>query len=268
MTSKIHVKTSPVPAASAALAALLTVAACSSPPPPPAAPTARECPPCPEPAAAAEPVPQEPGTRPPPAVIEFVPGEPVALPAPRLDRGLPLMRALAERRSGREFAPDGLDLQTLGELLWAGWGINRRDAGKRTAPSARNWQDMKLYVALPAGLFLYDAAAHALVPRVAGDLRAATGKQDFVGSAPLNLVFVSDYDKLASAPDERKQTYAGAHAGFIVQNVYLYCASEGLAAVVRAHFDGAELAAAMQLPDNEHVVLVQTVGWPAAPAAD
>ena len=241
-------------------AIVVAVAACGNTSAPAQEPAAPQCPPCPETVASAKPVEVERG---PAAEIEFAAGVPVELPPPRLDTGIPLMRALAERRSQREFAKEGLDLQTLGELLWAAWGVNRPELGKRTAPSARNWQDMKLYVALAGGLFLYDGVEHALVPVLAEDLRAATGKQEFVGQAPLNLIYVSDQDKLQAAAADRKQTYSGAHAGFLVQNVYLYCASAGLATVVRAYFDGEALAAAMQLPDNERIVLTQTVGWPA-----
>jgi len=262
MLTKIHRKSSRGAAISSFLIASALLTSCGNPPKAANEPVVRDCPPCP----AAEPASVQPEKGPgPAAVIAFEPKVPVALPPPRLDRGLPLMRALAERKSGREFSTDGLDLQTLSELVWSAWGINRPEIGKRTAPSARNWQDMKLYVVLASGAFLYDAAEHVLVPKVAGDLRAVTGKQDFVGVAPLNLVYVSDYEKMSTKDEKDQRSYAGAHAGFMVQNVYLYCASEGLTTVVRAHIDKAEMSAALQLPENEHIVLAQTVGWPAAP---
>ena len=192
--------------------------------------------------------------------IKFDPANPVKLPAPRLKGGKPLMEALSLRRSDREFKRDSLDLQTLGELCWAAWGLNRAGDGKRTAPSARNWQDMVLYVVLEQGVFVYDADNHTLVAKVKGDQRAATGKQDFISVAPLNFVFVSDYGKLSEPDASNRPVYSGSHAGFMSQNVYLYCASEGLATVVRAWFDKDELSKALQLPESYKPILAQTVG--------
>ena len=196
-------------------------------------------------------------------VVPFVPGKAVKLPAPRMDRGLSLMAALAARRSSRDFDRRALDPQMLGDLLWAAWGINRPAEGKHTAPSARNWQDMTVYVVLESGVFTYDAASHALVPKVAGDHRAVTGKQEFCATAPVNLVYVSDFAKLDTDDAPRRERYAGAHAGFISQNVYLFCASEGLATVVRAMFDAQALRAALGLADSQHPILAQTIGSPA-----
>lgn len=194
--------------------------------------------------------------------IAFTAGQAVSLPKPRMDSGMSLMKSLAQRQSAREFKTDKLDKQTLADLLWAAWGINRPALGKRTAPSARNWQDMTVYVVLESGIFTYDAKVHALVPKIAGDHRAVTGKQDFVSVAPVNLVYVSDFGKLETKDLSKKERYAGSHAGFIAQNVYLYCASAGLATVVRALFDGTELGAALGLNSTQHAILAQTIGWP------
>jgi len=198
------------------------------------------------------------------AAIPFVPGETVKLPAPRIDRGMSLMAALAARCSRREFDSQALGPQVLGDLLWAAWGINRPTEGKHTAPSARNWQDMTVYVVLESGVFAYEPVSHALVPKVAGDHRAATGKQEFCATAPVNLVYVSDSAKLETDDATRRERYAGAHAGFISQNVYLFCASEGLATVVRAMFDEQALSKALGLASTQHPILAQTVGSPAA----
>ena len=195
--------------------------------------------------------------------VEFMLQKPIALPKPRLERGEPLMKLLAKRQSGREYASTPLDLQTLGDLLWAAWGINRPESGKRTAPSARNFQDMLVYVVMAEGTYVYDALKHALVPQAAGDHRAATGKQDFVSIAPVNLVYVSDSAKLADTALENRVRYAGVHAGLIAQNALLYCTSEGLATVVRAWYDVEALSRALELPKGQNVILAQTVGWPA-----
>jgi SagB-type dehydrogenase family enzyme len=186
----------------------------------------------------------------------------IKLPAPDTTGGKPLMAVLKARQSVREFSPDSLPLPVLSNLLWAADGINRSESGKRTAPSAMNWQEIDVYVALGHGAYLYDAKNHALVPVVEGDIRAQTGMQPFVGEAALNLVYVADYAKISRAPDSLLPVYTTADAAFIAENVYLFCASEGLGVVVRASVDGVALAKTLKLRPEQHVVLAQTVGYP------
>ncbi|MBN1883995.1 MAG: SagB/ThcOx family dehydrogenase [Candidatus Krumholzibacteriota bacterium] len=188
--------------------------------------------------------------------------ERIELPAPDMTGGLPLMQALSLRSTSRSFSPKELPAQVLSDLLWAATGVNRPESGKRTAPTARNWQEIDVYVAMADGLFLYDHAAHALLPVLAKDLRAATGTQEFVGGAPVNLVFVADYTRMGKIPEEYKEFYSATDTGFVSQNVYLYCASAGLATVVRGLVDREELANAMKLGPEQHVILAQTVGYP------
>lgn len=188
--------------------------------------------------------------------------KPIQLPPPQTEIGKPLMQALKLRQTSRSFAAKPLPRQELSNLLWAADGINRTDSGKRTAPSAMNCQEVDVYVALPEGLYLYDPKAHSLVPVVGKDLREATGKQDFVKDAPLNLVYVGDATKMKSATESDKQLYSGADTGFIAQNVYLYCASQGLAAVVRGSVDRTALGQAMKLRPEQRIILAQTVGYP------
>jgi nitroreductase len=187
---------------------------------------------------------------------------PIRLPAPQTDGGKPLMQALKLRATGREFAAEPLPLQTMANLLWAAWGVNRADSGKRTAPSARNWQEVDVYVALPSGVFLYDAAANTLKPVVGGDYRALTGSQDFVKNAPLTLIFVADTTRMKGAQTDQQQAYAWADAAFISENVYLFCASEGLATGVRAMVDRVALAKVIKLSPTQIVVFAQSVGLP------
>ena len=188
--------------------------------------------------------------------------KPVELPKPDMEGGKPLMQVLKARQSGREFSAEKLPPQVLSNLLWAAWGVNRPDPGRRTAPSASNRQEVEIYVATAEGLYLYDAKAHRLQPVLAKDLRAATGRQPFVGEAPVNLVYVADYSKMGKGSDEDKALTAGADTGFISQNVYLYCASEGLATVVRGMVDRPALAKAMNLRPDQRITLAQTVGYP------
>lgn len=185
--------------------------------------------------------------------------KPIALPQPQTDGGRPLMQVLKERKSTREFAADKLPAQVLSNLLWAAFGVNRPD-GMRTAPSAMNKQEIDIYVATADGLFVYNAQANRLDPVLAQDVRAATGTQSFAATAPLDLVYVADLVKAGSEPSV--DLYTAADAGFISQNVYLYCASEGLATVVRGSVDRVNLAKVMKLHPEQRIILAQTVGYP------
>lgn len=187
--------------------------------------------------------------------------KPIMLPKPDTTGGKPLMAALKERRTSRSFSSEKLPAQVLSNLLWAAFGINRPD-GHRTAPSAMNWQEIDIYCAMEDGLYLYDARENLLAPVLAGDIREKTGTQGFVKDAPLDLVYVADLSKTGRARGEDQIIYTSADAGFIAQNVYLYCASEGLAVVVRGSLDRPSLAKAMNLRADQKVVLGQTVGYP------
>ena len=187
--------------------------------------------------------------------------KPLKLPSPETEGGRPLMQVLKDRKSTREFGPQKLSAQTLSNLLWAAFGINRPD-GHRTAPSAMNWQEVSLYVATAEGVYVYDAQAHALNPVVAGDLRAATGTQAYVKDAAVNLVYVSDLSKTSRVTAAEAEKYTAADVGFIAQNVYLYCASEGLAVVVRGSIDRAALAKTLNLQPHQQIILAQSVGYP------
>ena len=187
--------------------------------------------------------------------------KPIELPAPQTDVGKPLMQALKDRHTSREFAPDQLSSQILSNLLWAAFGVNRADAGKRTAPSAMNWQEIAIYVATADGLFIYDAHGNKLDPIVNKDVRAATGTQDFVKEAPVNLVYVADLAKTSRASAEDTALYTGADTGLIAQNVYLFCASEGLATVVRGSVNRPALAKILRLRPDQKITLAQTVGY-------
>jgi nitroreductase len=185
----------------------------------------------------------------------------IQLLTPQPGSGSPLMQVLWKRMSSREFSPKPLPVEVLSNLLWAGFGINRPD-GHRTAPSARNYQDIDIYVILPEGLYLYDAKANQLKLMVAQDLRGLAGTQPYVKEAPVNLIYVSDYAKMGTATNEEKAFLSAADTGFISENVYLYCASEGLATVVRALIDRPALAKAMNLRPDQNITLAQSVGYP------
>jgi len=201
-------------------------------------------------------------------VAMVVAGQDIVLPAPRTEGGMPLMQALNARQTSRTFSPKKLPVQMVSNLLWAAFGINRSDSNKRTAPSARNWQEIEIYATMAEGTYLYDAKNNKLNAVVKGDFREQTGGQKFVADAPLNLVYVVDYDKMKGAKPEDLTLYSGADAGFISQNVYLFCASEGLATVVRGMVDRNALANILKLSNNKKVVFAQTVGYPYEPLTE
>jgi len=186
----------------------------------------------------------------------------VTLPPAQTAGGMPLMQALKARHSTREFSDKALPAQTLGDLLWAVAGVNRPDSGKRTAPSARDWREIDVYVLMADGAYRYDGKAHALRLVVARDLRALAGTQDFVATAALNLVYVADLERMRGAGETERDLYLGADTGFMAQNVYLYCASAGLATVVRGSVDRDALAKALGLGAQQRITLAQTVGYP------
>jgi len=185
----------------------------------------------------------------------------IKLPEPQTTVGKPLMQALKNRKSVRLFSSRKIPLQMLSNLLWAAFGINRPATGGRTAPSAMNMQEIQVYAAMPDGLYLYDAKQNVLKLILSEDIRALTGKQPFVKDAPLNLIYVADISKMENAEEKDVYLYVGADTGFISQNGYLYCASEGLATVVRGSVDKPVLEEKMNLKKNQIVILAQSVGY-------
>lgn len=193
--------------------------------------------------------------------------KPVKLSLPQMSGGKPLMQALKERKSDRSFSEKKLPDQILSNLLWAAFGINRPEEGMRTAPSAVDWQEIDVYAVTEDGVYIYDPKALMLIPVLKGDVRADTGSmvQPFVKKAPLNLVYVSDSSRIGAAGlmmnNEEKLICSSISAGCISQNVYLYCASEGLGTVVRELVDKENLAKIMKLKDTQRIILTQTVGY-------
>jgi SagB-type dehydrogenase family enzyme len=196
-----------------------------------------------------------------PALSAVAQGEAIALPPPHKDGGQPLLTALNLRRSTREYSERKLPLQVLSDLLWAAFGINR-PSGDRTAPYWRHVMVIDVYAALDDGVWLYEPKTHTLQPYLSDDIRAATGLQDFVGTAPLNLVYVAHGERMTDVSPEDRRLYASVDTGFVGQNVYLFCASEGLASVFRGAVDFAKLNRLMRLPEQQFVTFAQTVGYP------
>lgn len=169
------------------------------------------------------------------------------------------LNLLAKRKTSREFSSKELDAQHYANLLWAGIGINRED-GRRTAPTARNMQDIELYLIDKTGAYYFDAVGNSLVKKANGDFRKDTGFQEFVGIAPVEIVIVSDHEKM-NVDEEKKMTYSNINAGYVSQNLYLYCASVGLGSVARASVEKEKLAEIIGLANSQKIILVQTVGY-------
>ena len=172
------------------------------------------------------------------------------------------MQALSNRKTMREFSSTELPLQVISDMLWAARGINRPNSGNLTAPTAMNMQEIDVYVAKADGLYLFNAKENTLIPVLSEDIRAITGRQPFVKDAPVNLIFVADMSKMSKLSLENANFYAATDTGFISQNVYLFCASSGLATVVRGNVDKPVLAKAMKLRADQKIILAQTVGYP------
>jgi nitroreductase len=185
----------------------------------------------------------------------------IDLPAPQKTGGMPLMETLAKRSTARAFASKDLTPQQLSSLLWAAFGINRPD-GKRTAPSARDFQETDIYVLLKQGTYVYSAKSNKLDLVVAEDIRALGGTQAFVKDAPVTLIYVADLSKMGDGSNEDKKNTANIDVGYISQNVYLFCASEGLVTGARGSVDRATLGPKLKLRPNQTIILAQSAGYP------
>ena len=190
--------------------------------------------------------------------------ETIKLLAPDTTCGMPLMKATKNRKSDRVFEERNLSLKDLSNVLWMANGINRED-GKRTVPSAMALYPLETYAVLANGIYHYNPVAHELTPVLEGDYRKLTGLQEFVYKAPLNLVFIADYNKYngdRKVPENKRLYLAALDAGHCAQNVYLYCAAAGLKTVVRAGAQEKELLETLKLdPKNYQFVVAQTVGY-------
>jgi len=189
------------------------------------------------------------------APMELTTFDTIKLLAPDTLGGKPLMQAILHRKSDRQFDTRNLSLKHLSEILWVANGINRTN-GKRTVPSAMGLYPLQTYAVLANGIYFYNPKKQQLEPVVKGDYRSLAGKQTFVDNAPLNLLFIA---KARNANDNFQM--AMMDSGYCGQNVYLYCASEGLKCVVRAGAKEVELLKAMNLGENYKFILAQTVGY-------
>lgn len=194
----------------------------------------------------------------------------ILLPPPRKDFDFPLMKALEQRRTKRKWKDSGLSDQEISDLLWAACGVTmeetKRTKCRRTAPSARNAQSVKIYVALDKGFYKYDEKNHGLILIARQDIREHLSTQKLMKSMPIGLIYVSDYSGLKGyigKDDHRKWFVSGTETGFMSQNVYLYCAAAGLNTAVIGLVNRDKLHEMMGLKEEEKVVYTQAIGHPA-----
>jgi len=185
----------------------------------------------------------------------------IKLPEPQKTGGMPLMEALSKRSTSRAFDTTAISNLHLSNLLWAAFGINRPD-GKRTAPSARNFQENEIYVLLKSGAYIYDAKNNMLNLVLAEDIRNLGGTQDFVKDAPVQIIIIADLAKAGDGKHEEKLNTANIDAGYISQNIYLYCASEGLATGARGSVDRNALTSKLKLRPEQNIIIAHSVGFP------
>ncbi len=198
----------------------------------------------------------------------------ILLPPPEKAGGTSVLEALQQRKTIRNISSKELPLQVLSSLLWAAFGVNREQASfnkpGRTAPSASNSQEIDLYVALPGGVYLYEAVPHHLAPVVAGDFRGRAGRGR-AAEAPVNIFYVADLSRYDLGPDqpdraigdpEVQKSYFYTDTGFIAQNVYLFAASQGLAAWFH-NCDKENPVREFNLNTGQRILFAQSVGYKA-----
>jgi SagB-type dehydrogenase family enzyme len=193
----------------------------------------------------------------------------IALKQPNTNGGVPLMRAMQDRVSTRQFASENLTLEDLSGILWSAYGINR-EAGGRTVPSAFGIYPLKIYVVMANGIYQYQPEKNELTPIVQGDYRQYTGDDmsPYAATAPLNLLFYADFSKYKTGNAGLDTFLAGVgdrfvavNTGTCIQDVYLYCASEGLKTVAHGTVDEAKMKELLQLDDQHKFVIAQTIGY-------
>lgn len=184
----------------------------------------------------------------------------LTLPHPDTTGGKPLMQALKERHSSRTWVDRALPRQVFSNLLWAAFGINRPD-GHRTAPSAMNCQEIDLYACMADGIFKFVPNGHALLKISPDDVRAKVGRRQPPTLAPLILIYVADMSREKMPAGEDRSTFVGVDGGCISQNIYLFCAQEGLSTVVQGGFDREAVQGFLKLTPDQKAILVQPVGY-------
>lgn len=194
-------------------------------------------------------------------MIMSIQAQTITLPPHEEHHECSLMSALEQRQTIRNFSPKELSLEEISNILWAAYGYNRPETMKRTAPSARNIQEMDIYLFNSDGIYLYDAEKNLLQLVIKGDYRKDISSQKHFGIAPISIVIVADYNRMSDMNEEARNFYAPLDAGYVSQNIYLYCASAKLGTVACGGIDRNHLADLLQVK-NGKVILAHPVGFP------
>ncbi len=188
----------------------------------------------------------------------------ITLTAP-LETGATLLDALSKRASVREYADQGLTLEQLSGVMWAAAGQNR-PGGRLTAPSAMALYPIKVYAVIPNGIYLYDSKEHKLTLVKKGDYMKLAGLQDFVYTAPLNIMYIADLEayaeRLGDMPEADKMRLCALDAAGYCQNANLWAAANGMGAITRGGAHGEEFLKTIGAPESFRFILAQTVGIP------
>ena len=184
----------------------------------------------------------------------------ITLPAADTRSGMPLYEALSKRQSRRSFSDTPLTPRELSQIFWSAFGVNRAESGKRTAPSARNWQEIELYAFTKDGVYRYDAKRHVLAGVISGDHRLSASTASFAADAPLIIVYAADRSKAPGSSDEMWAFFSAVDTGFISQNVYLAAEAEGLSTVVLGSVDRKSVSRLLNFSKDKTVLLAQPVG--------
>lgn len=185
----------------------------------------------------------------------------IELPKPNMKGGLPLYDALSNRQTQRKFSPKPLDEQQLSDMLWCAGGVNRPD-GKLTSPTARNAQEIDIIVFMEKGAYLYLPKENMLKMLLPEDHRAEMSQYSKMPvEAPVTLLFFANYEKMDGFDEQARDFYGATDAGFVSQNVYLYCAANKLSTVVMGAIDRERLSEL--IPIKGKPILAQPVGYPA-----
>ena len=186
------------------------------------------------------------------------------MPTPDFSGGKSLMQAMKDRKSSHSLGSCVISDIRLSTLLWAANGVNRRitnnsNTGMRTAPSVKNFQEIELYVFIVSGIYRYDAPNHHLKLIRAGDYRKDCGMQAFFAEIPLALCLVANFSRMGKFDEKKRNFYSATDAGYVSQNIYLFCASEGLATTACGLIDRKHLHQLLFL-NNAKAMLSHPVG--------
>ena len=186
--------------------------------------------------------------------------ETIELPMDHIGLDVPFIEVLKERASHREMREEDIPVEFLSSLLWCTYGINRPEEGKRVVPSAINAQEYDIYLFSREGIYLYDAEKSAIHMLVKGDYRSTISQQKFFAIAPISIVLVANYDRMSKfKKTEDRDFYAAVDAGYISQNIYLFCAATKLNTVACGGINRDEIHKILKIT-NGRAMLAHPIG--------